>query len=217
MSSEQGMDGAASPGLVVQRLTFGWPGTRVCTDWSHVFAPGLTVVVAEDGAGKTTLLRLLAAELKPEAGQLTLPGCPAWPQPEAYRQQVFWCDPASDVHDLLSGHGYLQLRRRAHARWDDGVCDDVLAHLELTDHLAKPLHGLSAGMRRKLRMAAAFASGAPLTLLDMPFAALDRRSCAQVTELLQAASQADHRVVVATGYEPPDGVTAASVLNWPCV
>lgn len=216
MTSEQVARAGPVLGLSVEGLTYSWPGTRLCADWTHAFDPGLTVVVAEDGAGKTTLLRLLAAELKPETGQLNLFGCPAWPQPDPYRQQVFWCDPASDVYDLLSGHDYVQLRRRAHARWDDGVCDDVLAHLELTDHLAKPLHGLSAGMRRKLRMAAAFASGAPLTLLDTPFAALDRRSCAQVGELLQAAAQVDHRVVVATGYEPPQGVTAAHLLNWPC-
>ena len=56
----------------------------------------------------------------------------------------------------------------------------VLQHLiqafELTPHLEKPLYMLSTGSKRKVWLAAAFASGAAVTLLDQPFAALDKAS-----------------------------------------
>lgn len=207
------MSGARA--LVVTNLSFSWPHGPSWQSWGAQVDAGLTVAVGGDGAGKTTLLRLLAAELQPTQGQLTLAGHAAWPQPVAYRRQVFWCNPVSDALDALSGHAYLQHHRQQHAWWADGVCTDLLDHLDLSEHLAKPLLGLSAGMRRKLRLAAAFASGAPLTLLDDPFAALDKRSCQQVAELLADSREAGHRVFVATLHEPPTEWPGVPVLNLP--
>lgn len=201
--------------LVVTDLTFSWPHGPAWQRWHARVDAGLTVVVGGDGAGKTTLLRLFAGELTPSMGQLTLAGQVAWPQPAAYRQNVFWCDPASDALDTLSGHAYLQYHREHHAAWSGEVCANLLDHLELTDHLAKPLLGLSAGMRRKLRLAAAMASGAPLTLMDDPFAALDRRSSQHVMELLVDCSGAIHRIFVAAMHELPTELTDAMVLNLP--
>ena len=201
--------------LVVTDLTFAWPHGPAWHRWCVQVDAGLTVVTGGDGAGKTTLLRLFAAELQPTQGQLSLAGLAAWPQPAAYRRQVFWCDPASDALDTLSGHAYLQHHRQQQDRWADDVCADLLDHLDLTEHLAKPLLGLSAGMRRKLRLAAAFASGAPLTLLDDPFAALDKRSCRQVAELLDGSREAGHRVFVATLYDPPADWPDVPVLSLP--
>ncbi len=50
----------------------------------------------------------------------------------------------------------------------------------------KPFHALSTGTRRKVCMAAALASGAPLTLIDDPIAGLDKPS---VTYLDPGAEQ----------------------------
>ncbi len=216
-----GVSGAASVGgatpvaLVVTNLSFSWPHGPAWQNWGARIDAGLTVVVGGDGAGKTTLLRLFAAELQPTQGQLTLAGLAAWPQPAAYRRQVFWCDPASDALDALSGHAYLQHHRQQHPLWRDEVCSDLLDHLDLTEHLAKPLLGLSAGMRRKLRLAAAFASGAPLTLLDDPFAALDKRSSQQVAALLDDCTEARQRVFVATLYERPAELPGVPVVMLP--
>jgi ABC-type multidrug transport system ATPase subunit len=176
---------------------------------------GLTLVIGGDGAGKTTVLRLLAAELQPASGQLKVNNQRAWPHPAAYRQQVFWCNPADDGLDHLSGHAYLQHHRQRHAAWHDQACTELLDHLDLTDHLAKPLLGLSAGMRRKLRLAAALASGAALTLLDDPFAALDKRSGHQVMELLLDCADASHRVFVAAMHEQPADLSAVPVVRLP--
>jgi hypothetical protein len=52
----------------------------------------------------------------------------------------------------------------------------------------KKLFMLSTGSKRKVWLAAGFASGADLLLLDEPFAALDAPSIAFVKELLQDIS-----------------------------
>ena len=35
----------------------------------------------------------------------------AWPNPQAYRQHVFWCDPASEAHDALGAEAYVEHHR----------------------------------------------------------------------------------------------------------
>lgn len=201
--------------LRVSDLCFAWAHGPSWQGWGQQFDGGLTLVIGGDGTGKTTLLRLLAAELQPTSGQLTVNSHGAWPQPAAYRQQVFWCNPASDQLDHLSGHAYLQHHRQHHAAWQDEACTDLMHHLDLTDHLAKPLLGLSAGMRRKLRLGAALASGAPLTLLDDPFAALDKRAGRQVMELLLDCSEATHRVFVAAMHEQPAELNHVPIVHLP--
>ena len=206
---------APAVALSVVDLCFAWPDGPTWQGWDQRLGAGLTLVIGGDGVGKTTLLRLLAAELQPTSGQLTVNQQDAWPQPAAYCQQVFWCNPVSDQLDHLSGHAYLQHHSQQHANWQDHACTDLVDHLELTEHLAKPLLGLSAGMRRKLRLAAALASGAPLTLLDDPFAALDKRSGRQVMELLLDCSEATHRVFVAAMHEQPADLSTAPVVRLP--
>jgi len=61
--------------LVCTHLTFAWPdGTPVFDDLSWSLTPGRTGLVAPNGAGKSTLLRLIAGELTPSAGSVTVSG-----------------------------------------------------------------------------------------------------------------------------------------------
>lgn len=203
--------------LDVIGLDFAWPQGPAWKGWSARLPRGVTALVGGDGVGKTTLLRLLAAELRPTGGQLTLNGTPAWgpngAANPAYGAQVFWCNPASEPHDTLTGHAYLALQRSRHAGWQADALAEHLAGFALLPHLEKPLYALSMGMRRKLRWAAGFASGAALTLLDDPFAALDHASIAHVLDTLDELADHLHRVVVVAGHEPPPGVTLATRLD----
>ena len=137
----------------------------------------------------------------------------AWPNPLAYRQRVFWCDPASEAHDAFGAEAYVEHHRRLHAGWRDDLFKDLLPDLGLEGHLRKPLLGLSMGMRRKLRLACALASGAQLTLMDDPLAALDRRSIDVVNDLLADCATATRRMFVCTAHEPPPDELGARVIS----
>jgi len=203
--------------LDVSGLDFAWPLGPAWRGWHARVQPGVTALVGGDGVGKTTLLRLLAAELRPTRGQLALHGTPAWgpdgPANPAYCAQVFWCDPASNALDTLTGQAYLAQQQARHAGWQAEALAEHLQGFALVPHLEKPLYALSMGMRRKLRWATGFASGAALTLLDDPFAALDRASIDHVLDTLDELADHPHRVVVVAGYEPPPGVTLAARLD----
>lgn len=61
--------------IVCTRLSFAWPdGSTVFQDLSLTVGTGRTGLVAPNGAGKTTLLRLIAGELAPTAGAVTVTG-----------------------------------------------------------------------------------------------------------------------------------------------
>ncbi|MFC8569663.1 ABC-F family ATP-binding cassette domain-containing protein [Streptomyces sp. NPDC057245] len=57
------------------RLSFSWPdATPVFEDLSFTAGPGRTGLVAPNGAGKSTLLKLIAGELRPAAGSVSVSG-----------------------------------------------------------------------------------------------------------------------------------------------
>src|SRR6516225_1781032 len=66
---------APSPVVTCSGLRFAWPdGTAVFTALSLVIGPGRTGLIGVNGSGKSTLLRLIAGELTPAAGSVTVAG-----------------------------------------------------------------------------------------------------------------------------------------------
>lgn len=205
---------ADKPLLWVRELGFTRPGGPVWQHRSVEFMPGLTVLYGEEGAGKSTLLRLLAADLTPQQGDLVLCGVSARAERLAYQAQVFWCDPQSDAHQALPARDYLAWHRHRHAGWLDEVLQAHLDAMDLRQHLDKPLYALSTGTLRKLRLVAAFSAGAPLTLLDDPLAALDRRSVDHVMSVLHACQALSHRLVVVAMHQLPPGLIGVNMSAW---
>ncbi|GAA2722230.1 MULTISPECIES: ribosomal protection-like ABC-F family protein [Streptomyces] len=61
--------------VVCSHLSFSWPdATPVFQDLSFAMGSGRTGLVAPNGAGKSTLLKLIAGELEPDAGSVSVPG-----------------------------------------------------------------------------------------------------------------------------------------------
>lgn len=166
---------------------------------------GLSLVLGGDGAGKTSLLRLLAGELSPDAGQLSLAGA-AWGS-AGWGQQVFWRDPRAPWPAALTPRAWTAALAGQQPRWRE---DEWRRHVEgfaLAPHLDKDMHQLSTGSQRKVLLAAALASGAALTLIDEPVAALDRGAVRYLCAALQRLADASpwtERIVLVAHYDPLD-------------
>jgi heme exporter protein A len=199
--------------LQVQGLCFAYPQRPLFTDFSATIGPGLTLVRGGDGSGKTTLLRLLAGVLAAQAGHLTLNGLNLQASARAYQELVFWADPQATALDGVSPTEYFRSLPSRYPGWDAALAQDLAQALSLTPHLDKPMYMLSTGSRRKVWLAAAFASGAALTLLDEPFAALDRASVNVAMELFEEAAAHTTRAWVLAGYEAPGDVALAQVIE----
>ena len=183
-----------------------FPGAPILFDRLALQAgAGVLGVIGDEGRGKSALLRLIAGELRPDAGRILIgaPADPAQPaDPVAPRQRLFWCDPQSDRHDGLVARDYLAMQRQGRPGWSEVALTAQLEGFALHEHLDKRLEMLSTGTRRKLRLAAALASGATLVLLDDPGAALDARSQRHLAEALRQHHDAPAgRLIVVTGHD----------------
>ncbi|MFP5467717.1 MAG: ATP-binding cassette domain-containing protein [Gammaproteobacteria bacterium] len=197
--------------LSVKRLRFGWPGTTLWDSLDLDLAPGLSVVTGDEGCGKTTLLRLLAGELQPQAGQILLQGQPA--DTAQLSAAVAWTDPATTAVDTVRVSDHLAQLPDRFARTDTALLNDLLEGFGLQEHVHKTFHMLSAGSRRKVWIASAMASMAPVVLLDQPYAALDAPSMRLLDELLQDACESTQRLCVVADYLPPPAVKGARIIR----
>jgi len=199
--------------LEVQGLGFRYPGQALFAKWSATLPPGVTLVLGGDGRGKTTQLRLLAGELVADAGELSISGISLKKNPKDYRRQVFWTEPRTDAFDQMTPTQFFDSKRSTYAGFDNYVLDKCVDGLALAPELSKQLFMLSTGSKRKVWLAAAFASGAALTLLDMPFAALDKASITYVLSLLQDAAAHPTRAFVVADYVAPAGLPLAATID----
>ena len=204
---------ASSAILQVTDLSFRYPERELFAGWSARVAPGVTLVRGGDGSGKTTLLRLLAGDLPVQAGDLQIGEWHLAQHGAAYRQQVFRVDPRSTDFDPITPLEYFKTLHGQYPGFDDRAIGGLIEGLSLGPFKDKPLYMLSTGSKRKVWLAAAFASGATVTLLDEPFAALDKTSIGFVIKLLQDAASRPARAWVLADYEAPAGVPLAAVID----
>jgi NitT/TauT family transport system ATP-binding protein len=140
----------------------------------RVAAGEFVAVIGPSGCGKSTLLRLVGGLLAPDEGAVRVLGRPAV---EARRAKQFGLVPQSPA--LLpwrTAEANIGLLRQVNRRHDRGPAPDVGRLVDLVGlrgfERALPAE-LSGGMQQRVALARAFALGAPVLLMDEPFAALD--------------------------------------------
>ena len=91
--------------------------------------------------------------------------------------------------------------------------DELADGLALGPHRDTAGYMLAAGPRRTVWLAGALASGATLTLLDEPFAALDKASIGFLLDILHEAAASTARAWVLADDQAPPGVPLAAVID----
>lgn len=179
-----------------------YPGLAHFADLSFDITPGLALVRGGDGRGKTSLLRLMAGEITATAGRIERLAGPAF--------RVDSREAGADDQTIAQWTAHLM---PAYPDWDAAQHRELCTALGLEEHEGKTFHMLSTGTRRKAAIAAAFASGAPLTLLDTPFAALDAPSREVVGELLNESARHESRAFVLADHLLPPGLRDAPLAG----
>jgi ABC-2 type transport system ATP-binding protein len=185
--------------LQVQDLAFSYPGRHVFAAWQANFGPGITWVQGGNGTGKSTLLKLLAGALPPLLGSLRANQVDAHSQPIHYRRQVFWCGPGPIAFDHLCAPEYFAFLRSLYPTFDSAQAHAQVNALGLAPFMGGRLRELSTGTQRKVWLAAAFAVGTPVVLLDEPLNALDAASLRHVlVQFERCAADAQRAWVIAS-------------------
>ncbi len=193
-----------SPHLLTARdLGFAYPGRELFAQLGFDIGPGLTLVRGGDGRGKSTLLRIIAGHQPPQTGVV-----------DRKASTLFESTSMASVSGEVVAQDWLHAQRQLQPGWSDAAAEQWVQAFALQEHRAKPLYMLSTGSRRKFGLVAAAASGAQLTLLDGPFAALDAASCRVVDQMLRAAAQDQQRAWVVADHERPAAVAPAQLAGF---
>ena len=199
--------------LSINSLSFTYPDQPLFDNLSVSIPLGVSMIRCEESRGKSTLIRLLAGEIMPERGTISLNGICSHKEKSLYRKQVFYTDPRTEDFDQISVMKYLAHIESVHADFDRARIPSLIDGLGLTPHQDKPLYMLSAGSKRKVWITAAIASRAKITLIDDLTAALDRGSIEFIIDQLIQISLQRNRYFICSHYDTLDRVPFAAVID----
>ena len=176
--------------IAAQALGHRYGEVEVLRDLDLAVAPGeFLVVIGPSGCGKTTLLRLLAGHLPPSEGRMDREGS------------------SRMIHQSGGLFPWLSVRENIALGGAGG--DELIRLVGLEGFEDSPPHQLSGGMKQRVELARALASGADILLLDEPFAALDYQTRLRMRRELLAALEARPRTVVLVTHDIDDAVCLA--------
>jgi ATPase subunit of ABC transporter with duplicated ATPase domains len=163
---------AEGPVLTARDVSVSLTGRALLRDVSLEVRPGDRVLISgPNGAGKTTLLRVLAGQLRPDAGQVS-----------GARETALLPQRHDDLPAGATVLGYLRSRLPLYA----DEAEQLLAAYQFPpEQWRAPLRTLSDGEVRRLLLAAVVNSQSPVLLLDEPTHYLDFDALDVVEEALR--------------------------------
>jgi NitT/TauT family transport system ATP-binding protein len=155
----------------------------------HVGSGEIVTVLGPSGSGKTTLLRIIGGLDEPTTGTVTVDGTSPHAARRAKRIGFVPQSPALLPWRSVGANArlLLDLNRRPRSGTPATGRPDVtelLAEVGLDGFVDAYPHELSGGMQQRVALVRAMALGAPLLLMDEPFAALDEITRADMRHLL---------------------------------
>ena len=120
----------------------------------------MAAVVGENGSGKSTLLRILAGDLRPDAGRVLAPG------------RLGYCPQAVVLDDALTVDQHIRYFQAAYQTTADRA-EELIGRLGYAASRHQPAGTLSGGTRQKLSLTLALLHEPAVLLLDEPYQGFD--------------------------------------------
>lgn len=193
-------------GLVLENISFAYPGHRVLHDVSCSFDPGqFHVILGPNGSGKTTLLDVMSGFSVPDSGTTALSGVPTTNlSKRALARKVSLVTQDYDIRFpfsveeivLMGRHPYIDRFSRPSAK-DISKAEEAMALTGISHLRHKRITEISGGERQRSVFARALCQDTPYLLLDEAFANMDIRHTLQLLHLLKQFTEKGEKTVIA--------------------
>ena len=182
------------PLLSVNGLTKYYGAFPSLSDFSLTLTEGkIVALLGPNGSGKTTLLKIIAGLLTPNAGSVSILGCP--PGEEA-RGFVAYLPDRISVPGWMSSEQAISYFADFYADFDREKAGAMLSDLGIP--LDKPLGKLSKGMREKVQLSLVMSRRAKLYLLDEPISGVDPAAREYILRTILTCHAPDSTVLIST-------------------
>ena len=152
----------------------------IIRELTETFKVGETIgIKGRNGSGKSTFLRLLAGQLTPSRGKITITDQDGRNiGPDRWYRQVAWTGPYLEIVEELSIEEMLAFHFGLKPLLPGINLRDIPARIELSHARKRKLSDCSSGMRQRVLLATALYADTPLLLLDEPTVTLDEDAVA---------------------------------------
>lgn len=145
-------------------------------------------LVGRNGAGKTTTISMVTGMLQPTEGTALIRGIDMWSEPLKAKGHLGVLPDGVHLFDKLTGEQLITYSGYLHGIDKETVASrvkDLLAAMDLTDAAGRAVADYSAGMTKKIALAAALIHAPSVLILDEPFEAVDPVSAANIQDILR--------------------------------
>jgi ABC-2 type transport system ATP-binding protein len=190
--------------IVVEGLVKTYGPVRAVDDIDLQVPEGTVLgLLGPNGAGKTTCVRILTTLLRPDSGRVVVGGIDVLAHPQQVRHKIGLSGQNAAIDEYLTGYENLEMigrlyhigksraRQRAH---------ELLERFELTEAANRPAKTYSGGMRRRLDLAGALITSAPIIFLDEPTTGLDPRSRVGMWDVISERIRSGSTLLLTTQY-----------------
>ncbi|WP_461167519.1 ABC transporter ATP-binding protein [Tsukamurella serpentis] len=182
------MTASAPPALLLEDLHLSFNGKPAVAGVSlRVPQASMFGLVGPNGAGKTTSLSMAVGLLRPGHGRSLVFGVDVWGDPITAKQLIGVLPDGLALPDQFTGPELLTYLGRLRAMDEATIAarrDELLGVLGLADAGATVIADYSAGMTKKIGLAAALLHSPRLLVLDEPFESVDPVSSATIRSIL---------------------------------
>ncbi|SDC40804.1 ABC-2 type transport system ATP-binding protein [Sanguibacter gelidistatuariae] len=158
-------------------------------------------IVGPNGAGKTTMLSMATGLLRPDGGTVAINGLDLWTNLFEVKRTLGILPDGMATFDRLTGTQfvtYAGLLRGMDRATVTARTADLLAALDLRESADKLIVDYSAGMTKKVTLAAALIHAPRVLVLDEPFESVDPVSAAHIREILTEYVRTGGTVIVSS-------------------
>ena len=158
-------------------------------------------LVGRNGAGKTTTISMVTGMLQPTEGTALIRGIDMWSEPLKAKAHLGVLPDGVHLFDKLTGEQLITYSGYLHGIDKETVASrvkDLLTAMDLTDAAGRAVADYSAGMTKKIALAAALVHAPSVLILDEPFEAVDPVSAANIQDILRGFVASGGTVIISS-------------------